>query len=797
MGGWQPPPLDEVQAILPAYEFIGLIGCGGMGAVYHARQRSLRRSVAVKILPAALMNRLEANFAERFRREALTMARLNHPGIVTAIESGEAGGFLYFVMEHVDGPDVSRLIRQSGRLAPEVAVSITCQLAEALAYAHASGVIHRDIKPGNILLTRDGRVKVTDFGLACHADDSRPELTSSNVAVGTADYLAPEALRPGVRVDARADLYSLGVTLFQMLSGTVPRGRWKMPSQTLGTDPRLDDILRRALATDPDQRYPDSTTILKELEPIRAGLPPTPAEKRAARRRTLRRWTPVFGIGLIAALGAFLWKTSRPLPREVTLAQFSKREDFLEVPGFGLSLPTSELTIEFWARPEAYRGQAIFEVVPNEPDNQCRFLLNDHGGASAWVLGSERGEGQLIGPTPMDSVGLWTHYALVASRRDNRMQIFTNGVLHAEKIGMTPFANRPAALRIGGSTIPFRGALADFRVWDHARTAAQIQSGMLVQPANDAPGLRLHYSLASNTNTTVPNLASATSSALDGAFRKPPQWTNLPAPGRTQLTNPRTPPRTLVVRSAADTGDGSLRSTLAQARHHDRIRFDPSLSGNVLHLTQGPLMIQYGVDIDARDLPRGFTIDADGKDRVLHIAPSAIAHVAGLTVTNGFSGIGGGVFNEGWLHLEDCVISGNRSSHDGAGVYSQIDTGLVLERCRLEANRSESYAGGLWIGGVPGATVTQCTFAANEAKLGAGAILAYFSPLLLVSSDLTNNVAREAGTGAIRIENSVLHLARSVFSGNRGPVNDPIHFLGSGRKVDLALPPENQPRPSP
>lgn len=797
MGGWQPPPLDEVQAILPAYEFIGLIGCGGMGAVYHARQRSLRRSVAVKILPAALMNRLEANFAERFRREALTMARLNHPGIVTAIESGEAGGFLYLVMEHVDGPDVSRLIRQSGRLAPEVAVSITCQLAEALAYAHASGVIHRDIKPGNILLTRDGQVKVTDFGLACHADDSRPDLTSSNVAVGTADYLAPEALRPGVRVDARADLYSLGVTLFQMLSGTVPRGRWKMPSQTLGTDPRLDEILRRALATDPDQRYPDSTTILKELEPIRAGLPPTPAEKRAARRRTLRRWTPVFGIGLIAALGVFLWKASRPLPSEVTLPHFSKRVGYIEVPGFGLSLPPSELTIEFWVRPEAYRGQAIFELVPNEPDNQCRFLLNGHGGASVWDFGAERGEGHLVGPSPADAIGLWTHYALVASRQANRMQIFTNGVLHAEKTGMTPFTPRPAALRVGGDTLPLRGALSDFRVWNHARTADQIRSGMSAQPAEDAPGLRLHFSLASNTNTTVPNLASATGEALDGAFVRPPPWTNLPAPGRALPVIPRTSPRTWIVRSSSDSGEGTLRTALAQARTHDRIRFDPSLSGNVLHLTQGELMIGSSVDIDARDLPGGFTIDADRKDRVLHVAQSTIVHVAGLTFTNGFSNVGGGIFNQGWLHLEDCVISGNRCSHDGAGVYVELDTGLRMNRCRLQANRSEGYGGGLWIGGIPGATLTQCVLSDNEARLGGGAILAYFSPLLVVSSAITNNLALEAGTGGVFVEASFIHIADSDMSNNRGPEGIAIELKSGARKVDLALPPGSQTRPSP
>lgn len=789
VGGWEPPSKETLQAILPAYEFLGLIGCGGMGAVYHARQRSLRRSVAVKILPRDLLDHREAHFADRFRREALTLARLNHPGIVAAIESGEAGGFLYLVMEHVDGPDVARLLRDSGKLAPEVAVSIAMQTAEALAYAHASGVIHRDIKPGNILVTRDGQVKITDFGLACRTQESQPDLTRTDVAVGTADYLAPESLRHGRRVDARADIYSLGVTLFQMLSGSVPRGRWKMPSRSAGVDSRIDDILRRTLASDPDQRYPDSTTLLRDLEAIRAGLPPTPAEMRRQRHRAVARWAPVVSLALAALLGLAFWRSRKPVPLNITVPIFSERNGWLEVPHFGARAPTDEMTIEFWSRPTAFRGQAIFELIPNDDANQCRFLLNGHGGLSHWEFGSAVTEGHLAGPTPANFPGQWTHYALVVSRKANRMQIFTNGVLHAEKQGMSSRIRREAALRIGGDTITFRGALADFRVWNHARTARQIQSERLVQPAPDAPGLVLHYPLNGGPTSVVTNQASATGPILDGTFPRPLAWTHQPIPGHPENVRPRQPPQTWIVRSSADDGPETLRSLLSNARAEDRIRFDPALSGHVLRLTRGPLPIATSVDIDARDLPLGFTIDAQGQSSVVQVAETAIVRIAGLTFTNGSAIVGGGILNNGWLDLEDCNISGNQASHDGGGLYSYLDTGLRLTRCTIRGNKAADYGGGIWIGGVPGAELTECILSGNESQRGGSAMVGYFAPLRLIRCTLTNNIARKEGSGGILLDASHLHLTPdSILTNNTGPVSDPIVLVGNALKVDLLLP---------
>ena len=267
---WQPPSLAELQALLPAYEFLALIGRGGMGAVFKATQLSLNRPVAIKVLPTNLLDDTDANFAARFRQESLTMAKLTHPGIVSVFESGEAGGLLYIVMEFVDGTDVARMIASEGKLAPELAAKFLTQVCDALHYAHERGVVHRDIKPANLLLTRDGTVKIADFGLAKHDDATLLGLTKTNVAVGTPDFLAPEAWTPGTTLDARADVYAVGVTLYQMLTGKVPRGLWAMPSERFGTDPRFDAIIERALQPEPEARYQSSAELRRDLEKIQA-----------------------------------------------------------------------------------------------------------------------------------------------------------------------------------------------------------------------------------------------------------------------------------------------------------------------------------------------------------------------------------------------------------------------------------------------------------------------------------------------------------------------------------------------
>ncbi len=273
---WEPPAPEDLQRLLPQYEISGILGRGGMGAVYKGRQASLERDVAIKVLPETFTKgEDELNFAARFKQEARAMAKLDHPAIISVHDFGETSeGQLYFVMEFVDGMDIHQYLHEhGGKLPQETALAIAAHVLDALEYAHGHGIVHRDIKPANILLNREGRVKIADFGLAKKfgeaAGDSVPALTMTNVAVGTPDFVAPEALDPDASPDHRADLYAVGVMLYQMLTGRLPRGQFKSPSEVdPEIDPRLDEIVSRALQPYPEDRYPAAAAVRADLDRI-------------------------------------------------------------------------------------------------------------------------------------------------------------------------------------------------------------------------------------------------------------------------------------------------------------------------------------------------------------------------------------------------------------------------------------------------------------------------------------------------------------------------------------------------
>lgn len=281
---WEPPKPEELQLLLPQYEIHALVGRGGMGAVYKGTQLSLDRPVAIKLLPPAIEQQ-DSAFAERFKNEAKLMGRMNHPAIVSVYDFGRTtDGQLYFVMEYIDGTDVQRMIAREGRLPPEHALAVTAHLCDALGYAHKHGVVHRDIKPSNVLIDMDGRVKVADFGLAKLTNSAQNSgLTQTGMAMGTPDYVAPETLTLGVEVDGRADLYAVGVMLYQMLTGDIPRGMFKMPSQKIPSiDPRFDGIVRRALEHDREERYQSSLEIRRDLDVILTTPLATPGQSSSA-----------------------------------------------------------------------------------------------------------------------------------------------------------------------------------------------------------------------------------------------------------------------------------------------------------------------------------------------------------------------------------------------------------------------------------------------------------------------------------------------------------------------------------
>lgn len=272
-GGWRwaPPTPEDLQQQLTNYIVESLLGHGGMGAVYRGLQKGLERPVAIKILPPGI-EKEDPSYAERFKNEAKLMARLEHPGIVPVYEFGQtASGLLYFVMGFVDGSDVHHLLRAAplGRLPPEHALAITAHVCDALSYAHDHGIVHRDIKPANILINTAGQVKVADFGLAKVDDPAERGFTQTGLAMGTPDYVAPEVLILGTRIDGRADLYAMGVMLYQMLTGHVPRGAFKPASQRIpNLDPRLDAIIQKAMQSDREDRYQTSGELRAALEPL-------------------------------------------------------------------------------------------------------------------------------------------------------------------------------------------------------------------------------------------------------------------------------------------------------------------------------------------------------------------------------------------------------------------------------------------------------------------------------------------------------------------------------------------------
>ena len=287
--GVMPPPDPAVLArAFPQMEILEPLGAGGMGRVYKARQLQLDRTVALKILSPELA--LDPSFAERFTREARALARLNHPNIVHVYDFGEARPspdappFWFLIMEYVDGVNLRQAMR-AGAVSSVEALAIVPKLCDALQYAHENGVLHRDIKPENILLDARGRVKIADFGLALMAGDAVPgaTLTLSGTRLGTPHYMAPEQVEKPHDVDHRADIYSLGVVFYELLTGELPLGRFPAPSEKAGTDPRLDRVVFRTLEKERDRRYQSAGDMRTAVENVGTSppMPTMPADRPA------------------------------------------------------------------------------------------------------------------------------------------------------------------------------------------------------------------------------------------------------------------------------------------------------------------------------------------------------------------------------------------------------------------------------------------------------------------------------------------------------------------------------------
>ncbi len=315
----------EIAAHFPQLEILACLGRGGMGVVYQARQPQLNRLVALKIL--APEKESDPKFAERFTREAQALARLNHPNIVTVHDFGVADGLYFLLMEFVDGTSLRELLR-GGKMKPEQALAVVPKICEALQFAHERGIVHRDIKPENVLLDKEGRVKIADFGIAkilnpltrpagtlSLADGARDGVRGSSLTqdqvVGTPHYMAPEQIEKPQMVDHRADIYSLGVVFYEMLTGELPLGKFQPPSGKAPVDTRLDSVVMHALEKEPERRYQHASEVKTDVETIantpasgsrEAGVNAEPSGVQA--RRAARKTA-----GFLFAAGCFLVST--------------------------------------------------------------------------------------------------------------------------------------------------------------------------------------------------------------------------------------------------------------------------------------------------------------------------------------------------------------------------------------------------------------------------------------------------------------------------------------------------------
>ena len=319
------PSIESMEECFSELEVLELLGAGGMGAVYKVRQPRLDRLAALKVLSCP--PEFYEGFALRFEREAQLLAKLNHPHIVTIYDFGESarpksmegvGDLFYFLMEYVDGTDLNKLIRTGG-LQPEQALRIVPQICDALQFAHDKGITHRDIKPANILVDLDGNVKIADFGLAKLIEGEEEALmsglTMTGTSMGTPHYMAPEQWDAPEKVDHRADIYSLGVVFYEMLTGQRPHGVFDPPSRKIEVDVRLDEVVLKAMEADVERRYQQASEVKEDV--TRVSEEPMP--QRTARKGGAGKWIAVAACVALLGAGAWWWKLdgSEPLSLDV------------------------------------------------------------------------------------------------------------------------------------------------------------------------------------------------------------------------------------------------------------------------------------------------------------------------------------------------------------------------------------------------------------------------------------------------------------------------------------------------
>ncbi len=282
---FQAPEIEEVARLFPSYDIHALIACGGMGAVYQVTQRSLDRIAAIKILPREFST--DEEFRQGFESEAKAMAKLNHPNLIGVYDFGEVDGMLYIVMEYVDGKSLFHSANGQA-VDPADAIRIVTEVCSGLENAHSHGILHRDIKPGNILLDSNASPKIGDFGLARALES---QIQEGEQIFGTPGYTAPEVLEPPFSFDQRADIFSVGVMLHELLTGQLPDADPRPASQLSRCSPKLDVIIKKATNPDPGKRHSTAAELAGELDKV-AAAPVSPLLTASPATASAGRYAP-------------------------------------------------------------------------------------------------------------------------------------------------------------------------------------------------------------------------------------------------------------------------------------------------------------------------------------------------------------------------------------------------------------------------------------------------------------------------------------------------------------------------
>ncbi len=384
------PDPQDLAVLFPGYSIDSLIACGGMGAVYHARQIALDREVAIKILPREMSS--DEAFRDGFAAEAKAMARLNHPNLIGVYDFGEVDGMLFIIMEFVPGQSLYHAAYQTA-VVPNEAARLMSEICSGIAEAHRHGILHRDIKPANVLLDAHARPKIGDFGLARPIGSAVQE---GEVIFGTPHYTAPEVINHPSQVDARADIFSLGVVLHELLTGKLPASDPRPPSAICGCSPKFDAIVKKATQQMPALRYSDADTMACEISALaapvatagmgRPGVRP-PAVRRPTARVTEVRSSGGFGWGWVVLLlllggGGYYYYKNHMVPPPAPAVEKPK-----EAPTASIVLPPVQKPVE---EPKA--------DLPGPSDGEGgseRSKLFDHG-----LSGGQFGSKQPTQPKP-------------------------------------------------------------------------------------------------------------------------------------------------------------------------------------------------------------------------------------------------------------------------------------------------------------------------------------------------------------------------------------------------------------